>query len=175
MIKKKNDPYLYTFNHNPELKHLVMNRKKKNTAKKNKGKKLTEMAGLAIKHEFYLEASWILSTLFERKLTKVFEMLEVPAQRHPLTFAQLIKRVKFLLTGSEQAELATETSIALIDEIRNWKNQRNDILKDIPDVHVSKERLERLASEGVKLYKKVNNLLKSVKPEHIVAEKEKTG
>ena len=32
--------------------------------RKAQGKKLLERAGLAIKHEFYLEAIWILSALF---------------------------------------------------------------------------------------------------------------
>jgi hypothetical protein len=54
-------------------------------------------------------------------------------------------------------------SINLIDDIRAWKNQRNEILKDIPDVHVSNARLERLATEGVKLYKEYSKAAKSFK------------
>lgn len=130
------------------------------------------MAGLAIKHGFYLEASWILSTLFEKKLTKTLEKLEATAQKRNLTFAQLIKRVKFLIIRPKGSELANHISVGLIDEIRNWKNLRNDILKDMPDIHVSQERLERLATEGVKLYKELNNISKSEKSEHVVSETE---
>jgi hypothetical protein len=49
--------------------------------------------------------------------------------------------------------------------MRNWKNARNTMLKDMIDIHVSNQRMERLASEGIALYKKWNKSLKSVKRE----------
>jgi len=42
------------------------------------------------------------------------------------------------------------------DGLRNWKNQRNTIFKDMQDVHVQKARLERLVTEGVRLLKELN-------------------
>jgi hypothetical protein len=155
-----------------ETKHLVMKRKKNKTAKKRGGVKLIEKAGLAIKHEFYLEASWILSSLFERKLHKILEKLQPPSQTRGLTFEQSIKRVKYWLLSSKSADLTPLTlptiltprlNVGLIDEIRSWKNHRNDILKDMPDIHVSQARIEKLATEGVKIYKELNKAVKSFK------------
>jgi len=146
-----------------EPKHAVMKRKKNKTAKKRGGTKLIEKAGLAIKHEFYLEASWILSTLFERKLYKVLEKLQPPSQTRGLTFEQSIKRVKYWYLSSKYPDLTAHFKVELIDEVRSWKNQRNDILKDMPDIHVSQARMEKLATEGVKLYKELNKAVKSFK------------
>jgi len=140
-----------------------MQRNKKKGKKKGTGKKLIEKAGLAIKQEFYLEASWILTSVLERKLGKMLEQLQPPSQRQGLTFAQSIKRVKYLHVSSKHPDLTAHIDVGLIDEIRNWKNQRNKILKDIPEIHVSQARLERLANEGVKLYQLLNKAVKSLK------------
>jgi len=146
-----------------EPKHVVMKRKKTKTAKKRGGTKLIEKAGLAIKHEFYLEASWILSTLFERKLHKILEKLQPPSQTRGMTFEQSIKRVKYWHLSSKYPDLAKHFKVELIDDVRIWKNQRNDILKDMPDIHVSQARMEKLATEGVKFYKELNKAVKSFK------------
>jgi len=140
-----------------------MKRKKSTKAKKNRGKKMVEKAGMAIKYEFYLEAALILSSIFERKLGRLRGRLEPAEQLKSLTFDQLIKRVKYLLAGEKHPELTGQVRIGLIDEIRKWKNQRNGILKELPSIHVSRARLERLANAGIKLYKELNTAVKSVK------------
>jgi len=140
-----------------------MKRKKNKSGKKGMGKKLTEMAGLAIKHEFYLEASWILSTIFERKLLKILDKLQEPQQKQGMSFSQLIKRVKYINVSSQHPDFSAHIKVGLIDDIRNWKNQRNEIYKDMAEVHVSKARLERLSIEGLRLFKELNNATKSLK------------
>jgi hypothetical protein len=142
---------------------VVMKRKKKKAEKKGIGKKLIERAGLAIKHEFYLEASWILSSMFERKLKKLLGQIENQVPGPGFTLEQSIKRVKYLHVNTKHPQLTSTFKVGLIDGIRNWKNQRNEILKDIPDIHVSQARLERLATEGVKLYKEFNKSARSFK------------
>jgi len=59
--------------------------------------------------------------------------------------------------------LDVRLDVRLIDDIRNWKNQRNEILKDIPDIHVSQARLERLALEGIRLLKEWKKAVKEFK------------
>jgi len=63
-----------------------MKRKKNKAVKKNNSKKLIEQAGLALKHEFYLEASLILSSLFERKLKKLLGKVENQVQCQGFSF-----------------------------------------------------------------------------------------
>ena len=140
-----------------------MERKKNKRGKKVCGKKLTEKAGMAMKHEFYLEASWILSSMFERKLKKLLCLIENHAPGTGVTLEQSIKRVKYLHVSSKYPALTSHLNVQTIDQIRAWKNQRNEILKDMPGVHVSEVRMERLASDGVKLYKELTKALKSFK------------
>lgn len=138
-----------------------MKNKKNKAKKKGSGKKLIERAGLAIKHEFYIEAVWILSSLLERKMKKILEKMQPPVQLKGLTFSRLIKRIKHLHGSSRYPDLTAHFNVGLIDDIRTWKNQRNEMLKDIPDVHVSRTRLERLATEGIRLYKELSSEVKS--------------
>ena len=152
-----------------------MKRKKNKPGKNVSGKKLTEKAGLAIKHEFYLEASWILSAMFERKLKKLLIQVEKQNPGRGFTLEQLIKRVKYLHVLSRYKALTAHFNVQMLDEIRTWKNQRNEILKDIPDLHVSPARLERLALEGVKLYKEFNSACKSFDLPEEDSESENSG
>ena len=151
-----------------------MKRKKRKSEKKS-GKKLVEKAGLAMKHEFYLEASLIISYLMERKLKKVRQKIEKQTINPGFTLDQSIRRVKFLLLSSNQTELTERFSVVFIDEIRNWKNQRNEVFRDITERNVSHARMERLATEGVKLYKTLNNAAKLAKPTIGLSEGEAGG
>ncbi len=143
-----------------------MKKSKKDAVKqKSTGKKLTQKAGFAVKNKFYLEASWILSSMMEKKLKKLLEKIEKQQPGKGFTFEQSIKRVKFLHLTSKNPLLSAHLSVVLIDEIRNWKNQRNTILNDMQDVHVSEARLERLATEGIRLFKELNKANKSFNPD----------
>jgi hypothetical protein len=141
-----------------------MKKKKKDRRKENAaGGKPIEKAGLAIKNEFYLEASWILSSIIETRLKKILEKVENEHPGNGFTLEQTIKRVKHLHVADKHPLLAEHFTVIMLDEIRNWKNQRNTILKDMQDVHVSHARLERLALEGIRLLKKLNKAYKSFK------------
>ena len=148
-----------------------MKRKKNKAVKKNNSKKLIEQAGLALKHEFYLEASLILSSLFERKLKKLLGQVENQVPGQGFTLEQSIKRVKYLHLSKKYPGLTASFSLGLIDNIRTWKNQRNEILKDIPDVHVSPARIERLANDAVKLSGELSKAVKTFKSARLKNEK----
>lgn len=137
----------------------------KNKSKKRKasGKKLVEKAGLAIKHEFYLEASWILSSILERKIRKIREKLEQPETGEGATFEQSIRRIKQLHVSSAYPVLNANLELSLIDKIRSWKNKRNKVMKGLAEGNVTDLRLERLALEGIQLYKELNKGSKSLK------------
>jgi hypothetical protein len=140
-----------------------MKRKKKKAEKKGNGRKLIAQARLAMKHEFYLEASFIMSVILEKKLKKLLGQIENQPPASGFTLEQSIKRIKHLHVSSKHPELTAHIEIGLIDEIRNWKNQRNEILKDIPGIHVSQARLARLAAEGSRLLKEWKKSGKSFK------------
>ena len=130
--------------------------KKSGKKQKHTGKKLLEKAGFAIKNEFFLEASWILSALIEKKLKKLLESIENHNPGAGYSLEQSVKRVKYLHLSEKHPGFSGNFDVKLIDAIRTWKNQRNIILKDMQDVHVSQARLERLALEGIRLLKEWN-------------------
>ena len=135
--------------------------------KTKKGKKVgvfsVSDAGLAFKHEFYLETAWILSLLFERKAKNVLKIIEADPKTANYSFEQSINRIKHHHQAGRVPQLSEFLLPGLIDEMRNWKTSRNAMLKDMTTIHVSQQRMERLASEGISLYKKWNKSLKMVK------------
>jgi hypothetical protein len=147
-------------------------KKKKKVVKKRKkdGKKLVEKAGLAIKNEFYLEASWILSAIIEKKIKDLLGKLENHKPGNGFSLEQCIKRVKYLHLTSKFPLLSAHFTVKFIDDLRNWKNQRNNIMKDMLDVHVSKARMERLAMDGIRLLKELNAAHKKFKTEYLASD-----
>jgi hypothetical protein len=143
-----------------------MKKNKKGAGKrKQPGKKLIQRAGLAMKNGFYLEASWILSALIEKKLKKMLERIGDHPPGAGYTLEQTVKRVKYVHLSNKYPAFSDVFDAALIDEIRNWKNQRNAVLNDMRDVHVSPARLERLAHEGTRLLKAWNRAAREFKPQ----------
>ena len=139
--------------------------KKKSKKGKKKGLLSLSEAGLAFKHGFYLETAWILSILFERKAKNVLKQIEPGPTPINYSFEQSIKRLKYHHQAGCVPQLQKFLDLSLIDEMRNWKNTRNIMLKDMTTIHVSRQRMERLASEGITLYKKWNKSLKNVRNE----------
>ena len=138
--------------------------KKTKKGKKAEGGSVSD-AGLAFKHGFYLETTWILSQLFERKAKSVLRRVNGDQATTSYSFEQSVKRIKYIHQSGQLPQLATLLDAGSIDGIRNWKNNRNAMLKDMISTHVSTGRMERLASEGITLYKTWSKSLKSVKKE----------
>ncbi len=144
-----------------------MKKTKKSAAKaEHSNKKSIQQAKLAVKNKFYLEASWLISSLLESRLKNLLRIADHHQPSAGFTLEQSIKRVKFLLLTSENATLTGAFDVGLIDEIRNWKNQRNTILKDMLDVHVSQSRLERLSLDGMRLSRDWKKAAKQFKSDH---------
>ena len=139
---------------------------KKKPGKDNKEENLSEHgAGLAFKHGFYLETAWILSALFEKKAKNVLKLIEDDPKTGNYSFEQSIKRIKYHHQTGRVPQLGEFLDPGLIDRMRLWKNNRNSMLTDMITIHVSQQRMERLAMEGISLYKKWSKSLKNVKNE----------
>jgi hypothetical protein len=145
-------------------------KKKKKSPKKGKkaAMKMVEKAGLAVKNEFYLEASWILSAIMEKKIKEMIDKLENQKHGNGFSFDQSIRRLKFLLLSSKYPVLSANFTVLFIDNLRTWKNQRNAVMKDMLEVHVLKTRLERLAMDGIRLLKELNSGYKKFKAQYAV-------
>lgn len=140
-------------------------KKEKNSAKKRtKGKSFSvRQTGLAYKNGFYLETAWILSLMFEQKAKSVLKKIEHAQTVQAYSFEQCIKRIKFHHQSGRIPLPEKHLTLELIEEMRAWKNNRNTMLKDMVNVHVSLNRMERLASDGIALYKKWTSSMKQVK------------
>jgi hypothetical protein len=120
-------------------------------------------AELAMKNEFYLEASWIISAILEKRLKKILEKVEPQKPGLSNTFDQNIKRIKHLRLTSNQMLLTEHFGIPMIDALRIWKNQRNEVMKDMLVRHITKDRLERLAGDGSRMLKEWDGCVKAFK------------
>ena len=138
-------------------------KKKKQKSNPKIVKKLVPRAGLALKNEFYLEATWIISTIMETKLRSVITRVGKENPGPGFGLAKCIKRVKYLLLKKDHPLLSKHLEIRLTDELRSWKNYRNKVFKDMSEIHVSKTRFKKMAEEGIVLLQELNSSVKKFK------------
>ena len=142
-------------------------KKQKQKNKTRKIKYLTTKAGLALKNQFYLDAAWLISEILEKRLKSLLEKVSDERPGAGFTFEQCIKRIKHIHVTGKNQQFKDHFEVKLIDKTRTWKNQRNTVVKDMLDVHVSKARKEKLAMDGIRLLKEWNRSLKNFKSESI--------
>jgi hypothetical protein len=138
-------------------------KKKKQKSKKKVKKQLIPKAGLALKNEFYLEATWIISSIMETKLRTLITRAEKENPGLGFGLEKCIKRLKYHLIRKNYPLLTKHFEIRLIDELRAWKNSRNSIYKDMAEIHVSKARLQKMAEDGIVLLQELNSSAKKFK------------
>jgi len=139
---------------------------KKPKTPKKANKLLLTRAGEAVKNEFFLESSMIISTLLETRLRILITRVEKSNPGAGFNLEQCLKRLKYLHLSGKDPILVKNIEIRLIDDLRGWKNQRNAILKDLADIHVSPRRVEKLAEDGIVLLKALTAACKLFKKEH---------
>jgi hypothetical protein len=126
-------------------------------------KEMTIAAGKAMKNGFYTETIWILTGIMELRLKKVITLTEGKAPGAAFGIEQCLKRIKNLHSKEKYSVLKTEFPLSLINSLRSWKNNRNIMMKDMLEMHVSGDRKERLAKEGIKLLKDLNKVFRRYK------------
>ena len=140
-------------------------KKKKQKQGRKVVRQLVPKAAVALKNEFYLEAAMIISSLMESKLKILITRVEKENPGIGFGLEKCIKRTKFLILKNPGSLIAKCFEIRLIDDIREWKNYRNGILKDMIEIHVSRNRLKKLAQEGIVLFQELNASSRSFKKE----------
>jgi hypothetical protein len=126
-------------------------------------KEMTITAGSAMKNGFYTETIWILSGIMELRLKKLVILTEGKTPGAALGLEQYLKRIRHLQSKEMFSVLKTEFPLTLISSLRSWKNNRNIMMKDMLEMHVSNDRKERLAKEGISLLKALNKVYKHYK------------
>ncbi len=107
----------------------------------------------------------IISSILEARLRTLITRVEQSNPGSGFNLEQCLKRVKFLHLSGRDPKLCNHLEIQLIDDLRRWKNQRNAILKDLAEIHVSSRRMEHQANEGVDLLKKFTASYRKYKKE----------
>jgi hypothetical protein len=131
--------------------------------KKKAIRKLLPKAGLALKNGFYLETSWILSSIIELKIRRILALITDEKPGLSLGLDKCLRRFKGLYIKGSHPLLARHFEIRLIDELRIWKNKRNSIYHDMTLIHVRPVRLKRMVEEGIVLHQELNNAYKNFK------------
>ncbi len=126
-------------------------------------KELTIAAGNAMKNGFYTEAIWILSGIMEIRLKKLIMITEGKNPGSASGLEQHLKKIKLLQTREQYSVLRSQFHPALINSLRSWKNNRNIMMKDMLEMHVSWDRKERMAKQGIALLKDLNKVYKHYK------------
>jgi hypothetical protein len=139
-----------------------MKKKKKKTGKKSVSQ-LVPRAGLALKNEFYLETSMIVSSMIEKKLRNVITRVEKRNPGSGFGIGKCVKRLKYLILKNADPLIVKYFEIRLIDELRNWKNYRNSILRDMCEIHITRNRLQKMAEDGIVLMQELNSSYKKFK------------
>lgn len=129
----------------------------------NTVKEMTIAAGAAMKNGFYTEAIWILSAIMEIRLKKLIIITEGKNPGAATGLEQHLKRIKLLQSREKYSLLKAHFSSTLINSLRTWKNNRNIMMKDLLEMHVSWERKERQAKQGIALLKEVDKVYKHYK------------
>ena len=140
-------------------------KKKKRKLVRKTSKKLITKAGFALKNEYYLEATWILSSIIENKLFAILRSVDDQPGISKLKMLRSLNRIKNLLSKSNHLFLLKHIELRLIDELRTWKNYRNDVFRDMVHTQVSKRRMKKMAEEGIVLLHELNALAKKIKSE----------
>jgi hypothetical protein len=126
-------------------------------------KDLTIAAGIAMKNGFYTEAVWLISAIMEIRLKKIVIITETANPGSAMDLEHLLKRIKLLQSRPANSLLSEHFPAQLIQSMREWKNNRNIMMKDMLEMHVSQDRKERLASQGVHLLKDLSRTYKHYK------------
>jgi len=126
----------------------------------NSVKEMTIAAGNAMKNGFYTEAIWILSGIMEARIKKLIMITEIKNPGAASGLEQLLKRIKLLQTREQYSLLKSHFPASLISSLREWKNNRNIMMKDMLEMHVSGERKEKMAKQGISLLKSLNKVYK---------------
>ena len=129
----------------------------------NTVKEMTVAAGSAMKSGFYTEAIWILSLIMETRLKKLIIITEGKNPGAASGLEQHLKRIKLLQSREQYSLLKSHFPSALINSLRTWKNNRNIMMKDMLEMHVSWDRRERQAKHGIALLKELNKVYKHYK------------
>lgn len=123
-------------------------------------RELTVAAGNAMKNGFYTEAIWILSAIMEIRLKKIIMITEDRNPGAAFDLEKQLKRIKWLQAREKYSLLKDQFPADLLQSLRTWKNNRNILMKDMLEMHVSFDRKERMAKEGISLFKELNKIYK---------------
>lgn len=130
-----------------------------NLEKRDKYAQLMKKLNNATNNEYYYEAIFIEYAIFEERTKSIFKHTKLSSDRYSIDRKlKTLKKDKHFQDKYIKKHLTEE----LLDNIINWKNQRNDLMHDIIKSNYDNEEVKNLALEGECLAKKINSKSKLV-------------
>jgi len=117
---------------------------------------LIKKVDVAIKHKFYLEASWIQYSIIEERLLSIVKKIDNRNPGNGFKVDKCLTRLKVLITKENNELLKRHFTVEFIERIRSWKNNRNSIMHDLAKKHITETRIKNLAIDGNKLMRELN-------------------
>lgn len=118
----------------------------------------------ATSNDYYYEAIFIEYAIFEERTRAIFKHAKVKYKEKDGKEYSINKKLKALKSNRnfQDEYIKKHLTEELIDNITNWKNQRNKLMHDIIKSNYGNEQVKDLAKQGEDLAKKMNNKSKLV-------------
>ena len=133
---------------------------KRGTPKGKRIEKLIDRADLAIELTFFLEANWIIYSIIENRVKSLalekLALIPIRENYHGC--------IEIMLKELDSNEIIkNDVTIELLDELDNWRLERNDIMHDLAKEKLDFERIETATTIGRVLLSKITAVNMKIK------------
>ena len=132
----------------------------RHTKKGKRFEMLISRADLALKLEFYLEASWILYSLLEERL-KSLSISKLKLTMNRENFCECLESLA--LERKKNIIIEENLSEELLIKLNNWRLERNKIMHDLAKEDIDYNKVVIMAKEGRVLFADLTKALIKIK------------
>lgn len=135
-----------------------------NGEKRNKYATLMSKLNKATNNEYYYEAIFIEYAIIEERTRAVFKHSRIPDFASNGREYTLDRKLKMIKSNKafQDTYIKKHLTEELINNIINWKNERNKIMHDIIKTNYENEVIKNLALQGECFARRINNKSKLV-------------
>ena len=134
-----------------------------NLEKRDKYAELMKKLDEATSNEYYYEAIFIEYAIFEERTRSLFQHAKIPYKKDNKEYS-IDKKLKTIKTNKifQDNYIKKHLEQELIDNIIEWKNERNKLMHNIINANYENEQVKILSLNGECLAKRLNNKSKLV-------------
>ena len=125
-----------------------------NYEKNLKYRSLHEALTRALNSEFYYEAIFIEYAIIEDRTDSILRHANITIEENSLN--NKLKAIKFNRLFKDKY-IKNHLTFELIEQVRIWKNKRNNLIHDLINLSYSNEEIKNIALEGKEIVKILSN------------------